>query len=246
MNRSLIILGVAGIFVLLSLLNILRRDNHNTGNHAVYGPKGTDDLPADNLFDFSKAKNLISSAKNLAFVSKEERFATKLITEIKKLLKEHGEKKIFGDFTGTIILNNWRTMINKDQLGNLVNHYNKPEVIFGMLFFWYPLIKQSSADTRQKQPVEILINQLIQKFSPELEQIIFETNDRNEIQKLNEKYKNLTKEEKSNLPEIQRAVKLLSSAYNVLIKELENDKVETFENINEMYPGYSEDSYAQF
>ena len=51
MNRNLIILGVAGIFVLLSLLNILRRDNNNTGFHAVYGPKGTDDLPQDPIAD---------------------------------------------------------------------------------------------------------------------------------------------------------------------------------------------------
>ena len=51
MNRSLIILGISGILILLVLLNILRRDNNNTGNHAVYGPKGTDDLPQDPIAD---------------------------------------------------------------------------------------------------------------------------------------------------------------------------------------------------
>ena len=68
----------------------------------------------------------------------------------------------------------------------------------------------------------------------------------NEIKKIAKKYNKATKEELVNVVEVQRGIKLFSSAYNVLIKELEDDKVEKFENINEMYPGYSEDIYAQF
>ena len=54
MNRNLLILGIAGILLLLALLNILRRDNNNTGPHAVYGPKGTDDLPEDMFKELAK------------------------------------------------------------------------------------------------------------------------------------------------------------------------------------------------
>ena len=129
MNISLIIIAVSAILVLMLILKFLARDNINSGDDAVYGPTGTDDLPADNLFDFSKAKNLMSSAKNQVYMSKEERFAIKLINEIKKILKEKGDKNIYHDLTGNFILSNWRTMINKDKLIRIYNEYSKPNAI---------------------------------------------------------------------------------------------------------------------
>ena len=48
-NKSLLILGLAGIILLLVLLKILMRDSNNIGRDAVYGARGTDDLPS-NMF----------------------------------------------------------------------------------------------------------------------------------------------------------------------------------------------------
>ena len=47
MNKSLIIIAVSAILVLLLILKFVVRDNINSGDDAVYGPKGTDDLPVD-------------------------------------------------------------------------------------------------------------------------------------------------------------------------------------------------------
>jgi hypothetical protein len=71
MNKSLIIIGVAGILVLLTLLNILRRDNNNTGIQSVYGPRGTDDLPQDPVADLKNTtKGYWNVVKNT--IKKEE------------------------------------------------------------------------------------------------------------------------------------------------------------------------------
>ena len=65
MNTNLLVLGIAGIVLLLALLRILRRDNNNTGDHAIYGPTGTDDLPQDIIGDLKKMGN---KAKGVAIM----------------------------------------------------------------------------------------------------------------------------------------------------------------------------------
>jgi len=261
MNKNLIIIAVSAILVLLLILKFVRRDNINSGDDAVYGPKGTDDLPAPNVFDFSKATKLIDSAKNLVSISTEERFAKNLISEIKKLLKGHGDKPLYkggGPFTGTFLLNNWRAMLNKDKLAGLLNVYNKPQVILRVLIHYpqykkYYINKLLPAGVQQGNPILILADKLIKKFLPQLEQIIFKTTDSQKIDRIIKKLisqfgpnSKLTKEDFGDLVLVQRTSKLLDSVYKVLVKELENDKVETFENNDEMYPGYSENTYAEF
>ena len=49
MNKSLIIIGLSAVLVLILILKFITRDNINSGDDAIYGPTGTDDLPADNV-----------------------------------------------------------------------------------------------------------------------------------------------------------------------------------------------------
>ena len=82
MNTNILVLGIAGIVLLLALLRILRRDNNNTGPSAVYGPKGTDDLPEDMLADLmKKARRKLKKGYYRVVGSPEERMAKQLYNE---------------------------------------------------------------------------------------------------------------------------------------------------------------------
>jgi len=87
MNRNLLILGIAGILLLLVLLRILRRDNNNTGPRAVYGPKGTDDLP-NNMFKDLATKGYGRLRKGYYRIAgtPEKRIAKELYNELEQVV----------------------------------------------------------------------------------------------------------------------------------------------------------------
>lgn len=98
MNINLLILGIAGILLLLALLNILRRDNNNTGPHAVYGPKGTDDLPEDMFKELAeKGYGQLKKGYYKIAGTPEERMAKTLYNELEKVDPRFTTKEFWND-----------------------------------------------------------------------------------------------------------------------------------------------------
>ena len=78
MNKSLIIIAVSAILVLLLILKFVVRDNINSGDDAVYGPKGTDDLPVDPMANLKDTyqRSVLKNTKKIKKIKKARNDAT--------------------------------------------------------------------------------------------------------------------------------------------------------------------------